>query len=964
MSDNDMDAYYKDIMYLLEFPKTASMTRVFTAKDEAAVRALPAWDLSRYLGQDTATTTVVAASDLAFDTSAFDAFVNATLVKRVKTALAPEGPFHASLAHIAFDAVGDMSTFGVAHRPLGTFGTLYVALPRHARGGEVTFRRGHDWNKCLLSRRSGAPQHSYAACYRHTHVTAAAITEGDRVLLVYNLIYNDPAAHTRDYPASIDEAAAHLRRLGTMDHDRLNVQRGCPVLQQGTSFETLSGVAKDVLTAFLQSGVYDVALATLVPDNDVVVDALRSSLLGIGSLANILFKCVELHPATGAPSVLQDGLHGSLLPEYTSSISDEVVHEFGPTHALIFWPKRHRLEAAGLHGAMLCLERAVTAAANDGTNTNLELLGCDDILSLAIHVMVFMEMDYSIFSEDQYQRVQAIIDPSATSFVHRFAAVLTTLGSINLILEFVATSLNMTHCNTSLPDVAMWLYGLCQTHGWELLFKSLAQLVDRWSKKQATMAPALHLIASLAGVDGATPVCPALHQPFTIELIKGLYRTSRHALDAHYHNARLAVQHEVLGLCLVLDAYVAENGVSSHWLHRQLPPLALATIDANLDPAKSMARRLLDAEETEGVALLTTAAPALVYGLRLQRRLRVPALAAAIAAKLHNPSTTVDMLVRDEWSHSDAVVIVRSLLTIALCDGTLTSALLERCRTVFGSCTVPAIRDVLAHDITVDNATRALLFQSVLRPITNTDTNYDRHLNDYYRDHPHPYVAPSHDDAREVDAGWRLAVDTLELIAEMDASQMLSYVRLWNDQVLSQEPWMYGGFVANCLLRHTFWTHEAWLFLANLCIKNLTPLFAGRRLRDLRPKVEVRVDCDCELATQLNTFMSSQHALVDVLRAPAPMCTAIQAFLDGPPKTTLELTRHNNDDDASEPVTITIERPHDDFSDDEVDAYSSKTMVERLQAMKKSKTIRKRQAPRITRSGKRTCVPRTAPYLT
>ncbi|KDO20185.1 hypothetical protein SPRG_13438, partial [Saprolegnia parasitica CBS 223.65] len=121
MSDNDLDAYYKDIMYLLEFPKAASMTRVFTAKDEAAVRGLPAWDLSRYLGQDT--TTIVAASDLAFDTSAFDAFVNATLVKRVKTALAPEGPFHAALAHVAFDAVGDMNTFEVTHRPLGTFGT-------------------------------------------------------------------------------------------------------------------------------------------------------------------------------------------------------------------------------------------------------------------------------------------------------------------------------------------------------------------------------------------------------------------------------------------------------------------------------------------------------------------------------------------------------------------------------------------------------------------------------------------------------------------------------------------------------------------------------------------------------------------------------------------------------------------------------------------------------------------------
>ncbi|KDO20186.1 hypothetical protein SPRG_13439 [Saprolegnia parasitica CBS 223.65] len=276
--------------------------------------------------------------------------------------------------------------------------------------------------------------------------------------------------------------------------------------------------------------------------------------------------------------------------------------------------------------------------------------------------------------------------------------------------------------------------------------------------------------------------------------------------------------------------------------------------------------------------------------------------------KLLDPSTTFASLVATGRRRPNAVVIASSVLTISLQDGALTSALLERCRTVFGSCTVPAIRGVLAHDKTVDDVTRALLFQSVsLLPITNND-----HLNDYYRDHPHPHVATSHDHAREVDAGWRLAVDTLELIAEMDASQMLPYVRLWNDQVLSQEPWMYGGFVANCLLRHTFWTHEAWLFLANLCIKKLTPDFAGRRLRDLRPK--------------LNTFLSSKHALVDVLRAPAPMCTAVQAFLKQ--SATLKSLMHR--DANSLLVTITVKRPHVDFATDEVLAYTSASQVERL----------------------------------
>ncbi|EQC38082.1 hypothetical protein SDRG_04512 [Saprolegnia diclina VS20] len=262
MAHEDVGAYYKDIMYLLEFPKTASMTRVFTAKDEAAIRALPAWDLSRY--HQPRTTTIVAAADLAFDTTAFDTFVNTTLVKRVKTALAPEGPFHAALAHIAFDSVGDAQSFGAAHRPPGTFGTLYVALPRHVRGGEVEFSRGYDHNKWLQPRRADAPQHSYAACYRNSHVTAAAITEGDRVLLVYNLVYTDSSAHTRDYPASIDEAATHLRKLGAKDHGIFEVLQGCPV-QQGTSFETLSGLPKDLLTALLRSRVYDVALATLPP---------------------------------------------------------------------------------------------------------------------------------------------------------------------------------------------------------------------------------------------------------------------------------------------------------------------------------------------------------------------------------------------------------------------------------------------------------------------------------------------------------------------------------------------------------------------------------------------------------------------------------------------------------------------------------------------------------------------------
>ncbi|KDO19661.1 hypothetical protein SPRG_15049 [Saprolegnia parasitica CBS 223.65] len=203
------------------------------------------------------------------------------------------------------------------------------------------------------------------------------------------------------------------------------------------------------------------------------------------------------------------------------------------------------------------------------------------------------------------------------------------------------------------------------------------------------------------------------------------------------------IEHDVLGLCLVLDAYVAANGVASHWLHGRLPPLALATIDAALDPPMSVAGVLLRAGQKSDDLLFGTAAPALAYGLRLQRRLSVPALTTAMFTKLLDPSTTFASLVATGRRRPNAVLMASSVLTIALQDGALTSALLERCRTVFGSCTVPAIRDVLAHDKTVDDATRALL-----------------HLNDYYRDHPHPHVAPSHDIAREVDAGWRLAVDT------------------------------------------------------------------------------------------------------------------------------------------------------------------------------------------------------------
>ncbi|EQC38083.1 hypothetical protein SDRG_04513 [Saprolegnia diclina VS20] len=940
---------YKETMRLLEFPKGASVVRVLTAKEEADVRRLPAWDLSPLVGA-TAPTMILAPSSMPFNTATFDSFVNAALVPRLETALRPAGAFYASLALVAVDRIGTATTMVPAHRPIGTFGSLYVALPHHFVGGALSFMRGRDTSTWFELSPWSLPRYSYAACYRHTRVISKAITTGCRVLLVYNLIYVDPRSHTRDYPISVDAAATRLSTLAAKDHEPDDSRLAYPIrTSTSLSFNALSGHERDLVHALVLSGDFDVALASVRPKLtfDGGVNLAGYIMMAVPETSHILGS-IELHPSIGDLRFLQEGLAGSLFHDYVST-ARQVDHKADDNDllgVLVFWPKQRRLEAAGPHGALLCLEDAVSRtdplvgheSLNALVRRVLPLLATPDLSEAAVH-----------------QRIQTAANASATECFARLARILDVIGDPTLMATYMATSLDVVSFDTKPPAIATWIHRVCSTHGWEALSHGLEQLVGRWTNERATMAPAVRLIAALAGVDGPDPLCSSLRQPYLAELIKLLWRTAQRNVQELYYTVEAAELINVLGACLAVEGYVASLGEqpTAHWLQARLPPFALSAIDAALNPATSMTAIMLD--DPDKCSLLNVVTQALAQSLDANPTLCVPDLATAVLQLLDDNADGINSLVVDVWETRSAIKMAADMVVIASRHGRLAPALRDRCESIFGSLLVPAICHVLRHT-SLDADVQGMLLQRVPPPESDEMLRTQaKHLDVFYNMHPHKEVPPP-DGAKNVH--WRWIVDLLEAVTLVDSSKTLSYVHAWVANVLSPEPALFGDVAFYCLTRHAFWPHDAWMAVATAAIPALQAEFKtwSYQFRSVRDANHELVPCDCVLARQVNDFISTKYGVQEEVYG--PRCIAVDTFFD--------------DDDEPETLfrkkkpmtTMTLTRRLDAFTLMEAKFQTASMRIERLQAVMDARTKRRSGAKRPSVQGqegtKRVCVPASA----
>ncbi|KDO20755.1 hypothetical protein SPRG_13337 [Saprolegnia parasitica CBS 223.65] len=943
-------------MRLLEFPKGASVVRVLTAKEEVDLRRLVAWDLSRLVSA-TAPTTILTPSSIPFNTATFDSFVNAALGPRLETALRPAGAFYTSLAHLAVDRIGTATTMVPAHRPNGTFGSLYVALPHPFVGGALSFMRGSDTSTWFESATWSMLRYSYAACYRHTRVISTAITSGSRLLLVYNLIYLDPCTHTRDYPISVDAAATRLSTLAAKAHEPNDSRLAYPVRTSASlSFDALSGHERDLVNALILSGDYDVALGCVRPklSFDEGINMAGYIMASVPESSHILCS-IQLHPSTGDLHFLKDGLAGAFFHDYVSTARD-VDHKADDNDLLgvvVFWPKRRRLEAAGPHGALLCLEDAVSR----GPPYIDHLVGYDSLNSLVRSVLPLLAAP-DLSKASILQRIQATANASATELFARTARLLDVIGDPALMATYMATSLDLDYFGTKASEIAIWIHRVCSTFGWEVLSHGLEQLVDRWTNERATMAPAIRLIAALAGVDGPDPLCPSLRQPYVPELIKALWRTAQLNVEELYYVVEAAELIKVLGACLAVEGYVASMSErpAAHWLQARLPPFALSAIDTALNPATSMTAIMLN--DPDKCSLLNVVTHALARSLDANPTLCAPGLATAVLQLLDDTLDGVNTLVDDVWMTRSAIEVAADMLVIASRHGRLVPSLLERCETIFGSLLVPAICHALRHS-TLDPDVQAKLLQRMPPPETDDIVRTQaKHLDVFYKKHPHPQVPPP-DGSKHVH--WRWIIDLLEVVTMVDATKTLSYVQAWVTNVLAPKPALFGEVAFYCLTRHAFWPTEAWVAVATAAIPVLqnefkTWSFNSRNVRDAN---QALVPCDCVLARQINDFLSTKYGVEEEVYG--PRCDAVDAFFgdDDEPETMFKKKKPM--------TTMTLTRRREALTLMQSKFQTASMRLERLQALmqapKQRGTRPKRPAVQGKEGAKRRCVPASPPIL-
>ncbi|EQC39662.1 hypothetical protein SDRG_03091 [Saprolegnia diclina VS20] len=193
----------------------------------------------------------------------------------LKDRLVPEGPYTVLLSHVALDAIGSTQSLEpIDAPPCGYFGRLFVCLPSSYEGGAITVA-----SDCMFRVPDSAAGDStevqtspqgLLAVYASTPVTVSPITRGVRVLLVFNLVYKDPVAHSRCGPPTDAEAVtawipASAFKFTASFYGRLLTQPSTWL-----AFEELCATDIRFVTAVAASKKFEISLAYSMSGGDVV----------------------------------------------------------------------------------------------------------------------------------------------------------------------------------------------------------------------------------------------------------------------------------------------------------------------------------------------------------------------------------------------------------------------------------------------------------------------------------------------------------------------------------------------------------------------------------------------------------------------------------------------------------------------------------------------------------------------
>ncbi|OQR98277.1 hypothetical protein ACHHYP_08941 [Achlya hypogyna] len=166
---------------------------------------LQKWDLKKLFAVYTKEAACIPAAKISFESRLITTRDLSTIRKKITHVLQPEGAFQLKLSHLAIDTVGSRSCLLRDARPHGAFATLLLFLPSDNHGGDLCVT----WDGQSTTCRS--QYHSFMAFYNSCEVEVPPITNGSRSVVVYDVIYDNPSAHTRDVPPSLAPLLPLLR---------------------------------------------------------------------------------------------------------------------------------------------------------------------------------------------------------------------------------------------------------------------------------------------------------------------------------------------------------------------------------------------------------------------------------------------------------------------------------------------------------------------------------------------------------------------------------------------------------------------------------------------------------------------------------------------------------------------------------------------------------------------------------
>ncbi|EQC39910.1 hypothetical protein SDRG_02566 [Saprolegnia diclina VS20] len=517
-------------------------------------------------------------------------------------AVVPSSDAKMVLSHMVVDDIGDAESFCL--RPTDdeaicatTFGVVILWLPSAHKGGALTLTYGGQSH--TVDDNTPLVETAFAATFLSTTITSEAITSGRRVALVYRLYYIDGPMHL--VPPTLDAAIAAFKALG---------QSGVATIQRvGTelftsddrlSFESLMGLDMAFVDALVATGCYDVGLA---------------------DLTGTTIETFLPHPSCGIPDdVVRDCRRTTI--EGFLSLPPPTAPEFhGPSRAIVFWPKRHRLNLVGMAKAFFILAQRLTA--QDNKDDDDAYLGISKTRELVLAAMSIFHVSNPLPIESHAMRIYLSVERQqqhVPRHLKRMQRILVALKNVELSSLFISDYITVEDV-LPLVDIAPVIHSLLAMHGWGPLETAVLRLVQRWIRTHADEA--LHLLTSLAGLDTESPVCPSLGQALDAELFKRCYHVVR-ATPGLLTNKRLQNRGPIFLKGLLLLEHYVQTTVAQLYdaNYVRLPPVLVTAIDAYLFPALP-AVMSFDLP-THGLDLLQDIAVGLASAARCQPLLPLP----------------------------------------------------------------------------------------------------------------------------------------------------------------------------------------------------------------------------------------------------------------------------------------------------------------------------------------------------